>query len=314
MTGIDRAPTSGKRRTAARKVGRAAASAALLGASISLGCTSEGVSYSRDVAPLLARRCVPCHNSAAKGGRRDLEDPFTLDADSPGMFVATNDWNDADSAHAGHSLAYNVVPFHPEESFLMEKITNRSLLPENYDVATCTPLTLDRSVPLPPECVAFDEGGFMPAQQSFPAEQLAFLREWITDGADETEFYEKRLTYTPVNSPRPITVTVSQMFGDPTQYIAAPCGYCHYPGGPETPDFSNPFDPVTGMVNVSAHFRTDLKLIQPGSPDASLVVLKLQATEPSSEIGSPMPRNFEPLSSEQAALIARWIAEGAKRN
>jgi hypothetical protein len=272
--------------------------ATLLVASHLLACGSDGVSYSRDVAPLLAQRCVPCHNSQAKGGRRDLEDPFTLDADSPGMFVATNDWDDEGTAHAGQSLPYNVVPFHPEESFLIEKITNRNLLGENYDSAACVALATASTDPLPPECAPLNEGSFMPEQQSLSTDSLDAIRTWIMNGADEGVYQ----------------ATILPLLVSPIQYLATPCGTCHVTGGPETPDFTNAFDPVVGIVNVDAHFRSDMKLVKPGAPDESFLMLKLQATTGTSEIGSPMPRNFEPFSDEQTALIARWIAEGAKRN
>jgi hypothetical protein len=144
-------------------------------------------------------------------------------------------------------------------------------------------------------------GTFMPAQQgAVTPDRIAALRQWITDGAEDTEFFRS---------------TVAPIFGDPfSDFTPHPCGYCHYPGSPDSPDFTQPFDPVEGIVGVSARFRPDLKLVEPGNPDASFLVMKLEATEPSSEIGAPMPRNYEPLSETQAAIIERWIIEGARNN
>jgi hypothetical protein len=276
------------------------------GLGLACGNHEREVSYSRDIKPLFALRCVPCHNSAAQGGRRDLEDPFTLDDDSPGMFLAPNDWNEG--GHAGLSPEYNVVPYHPDESFLIEKISNTNLLPGTYDPVTCGPLVTDRSVPLPAECRSYDAGGFMPAQQTFPAEDIALIRQWISNGADEAG-YNAQVTLESGS-----TTSVSQLFGDPASYLAGPCAYCHYPGGPETPSFTQAFDPIVGIVNVAAHYRGDLKLVEPGNPDASFLVMKLEATQPGSTTGAPMPRNYEALDADQVALITRWIAEGAKDN
>jgi hypothetical protein len=293
---------------ASRPAGTLGVRVLLLMSSLVLACGNheEKVSYSRDIKPLFALRCVPCHNSAAQGGRRDLEDPFTLDEDSPGMFVATNDWDDG--PHAGQTPEYNVVPYHPEESFLLEKISNPHLLLDGYDPVRCTALAQDRSVPLPPECRALDAGAFMPAQQSFPEENLKLIRDWISAGADEAGFNAQ------ITTASGSTTSVAALFGDPSTYLASPCGYCHYPGGPETPSFTEAFDPVVGIVNVSAHYRGDLKLVDPGNPDDSFLIMKLEATGPGSATGAPMPRNYEALDADQVALITRWIAEGAKNN
>lgn len=283
------------------------ASSALLACGVLFACGDDkGVSYSRDIQPLLARRCVPCHNSAGKGGRRDLEDPFTLDDNSPGMFVATNDWYDPNAKQVPQ---YNVVPYHPEESFLLEKISNRDLLAENYDDARCAALAEDASIPLPAECRAYYAGSFMPLQQSLAREKIDAIRQWISDGASNDDSFQN---------------SIAPIFGDPSGYLAGPCGFCHYPGGPQTPDFTQAFDPVVGVVNVNAHFRADLELVAPGDPDDSFLVTKLETVLPTAsdippgdprlQIGASMPRNYEPLSDDQVALVARWIAEGAKNN
>ncbi|HVZ31811.1 MAG TPA: hypothetical protein VG963_05265 [Polyangiaceae bacterium] len=260
--------------------------------------------YSRDIKPLFDRHCVSCHNSAAQGGRPDLEDPITQDADSPGMFLAPNDWYDEKTKQVPPRI---VVPYDPDQSFLLEKISNRNLLPENYDDAKCVALAQDASTPLPPECRSYYAGSFMPLQQSVPLDQIAAIRQWIMDGANGDDSFQS---------------SVAPLFGDPTQYLAGPCGFCHYPGGPQTPDFTQPFDPVVGVVNVSAHFRADLELVTPGDPDHSFLMTKLETTLPTTsdippgdprlQVGAPMPRNYEPLSDDEVDLVRRWIAAGAK--
>jgi hypothetical protein len=115
-----------------------------------------------------------------------------------------------------------------------------------------------------------------------------------------------------------------------SRILAGSCDYCHYTGSPNPPDLSKMFDPDAGLINARAAFRTDIKLVVPGQPDASFLVMKIEghiidantgsapATDdpprPSSEIGSPMPRQYEPFSEAQVAVIRQWIAEGARNN
>jgi hypothetical protein len=75
-----------------------------------------------------------------------------------------------------------------------------------------------------------------------------------------------------------------------------------------------PFDPIEGIVNIPSSFRADLKLVEPGDPDASFLIQKLEATEFTSDVGAPMPRNFPALSADEVAIIERWIREGARNN
>jgi hypothetical protein len=262
----------------------------LLALPVALGCgdgedEGEAVSYERDVKPLFARRCVPCHHSANETGIVDIEDPFTQDVPA-GLVGSSNVWAEG---HPGHSPELNLVPFEPENSFVMMKITDRELLPGACDPATT------------PRCKTSDVGTFMPAQQGKMApESIAEIRQWITDGAEDTEFFRSR---------------VARLFGDPySDTNPHPCGYCHYPGGPDFPHFTQPFDPVEGIVNVDARFRPDLKLVEPGNPDDSFLIIKLEATELTSEFGAPMPRNYDLFSDEQVSTIERWIIEGARNN
>lgn len=258
----------------------------LLALPVALGCggEEEGVSYARDVKPLFARRCVPCHHSENQTNIVDIEDPFTQD-EPAGLVGSSNEWAEG---HPGYSPDLNLVPFEPELSFVMMKITDTDLLP-----GACDPSTT--------RCKTGDVGTFMPAQQGKMApERIADIRQWISDGAEDTEFFQ---------------TSVAPLFGDPySDTNPHPCGYCHYPGSPDSPHFTDPFDPVEGIVNVDARFRPDLKLVEPGNPDASFLIIKLEATELTSEFGAPMPRNYDLFSDEQVSIIEQWIIEGARNN
>ncbi len=53
-----------------------------------------------------------------------------------------------------------------------------------------------------------------------------------------------------------------------------------------------------------------VQLIEPGSPDDSFLVIKLEASDPRMA-GSPMPRNSPALSASEIQAIRDWIANGA---
>jgi hypothetical protein len=272
------------------------------------GCgDADGVSYKKQVQPLFARRCATCHHSDNTLGLVDIEDPFTQD-EPPGLVGSVNIWWD------GHreQLQYNVVAYEPDASFILKKITDLQLQPSFCDPAT-------------EECETEAAGFFMPpAPRRLRSEQIADIRQWITDGATDTPFFRSNVT---------------GIFGDPTPsgdycrevgsvHGCIMCTSCHYTDGPEPLDL---LDPRLGLLGpdglgASAAFRPDLKLVEPGNPDASFLVMKLEATalpasadlaeefEPSSLIGAPMPYGYSPLLPAQVELIRQWILEGARNN
>jgi hypothetical protein len=252
------------------------------------GCGDDdgGISYRKEVEPLFASRCTTCHHSSNQLLLVDIEDPFTQD-ETPGIVLGLNTWAEE---HPGFSAIYNVEPFGatPEASFILNKIAN----PELQASFPCNPRTED--------CLTELAGSFMPYELGplTPA-QIATVRQWITDGATESAYASN----------------VAPIFGDPSAEAGTgACSYCHYPGSPNRPDFSNVFDPVEGIVGVKAQFRRDLDLVAPGDPDNSFLVMKLEALTPSSAIGSPMPRAYQPFSATDVAKIRQWIAEGARNN
>jgi hypothetical protein len=66
------------------------------------------------------------------------------------------------------------------------------------------------------------------------------------------------------------------------------------------------------LVNQSSSQRSDLTLVTPGNPDASLMWLKVSSNSP--PVGSRMPLLGAPLSSSELATIRDWITQGAMNN
>lgn len=65
-------------------------------------------------------------------------------------------------------------------------------------------------------------------------------------------------------------------------------------------------------VNVASGERPGLLRINPGNPDNSYLVNKIEGA--SDIVGERMPRGRDPLSAEQINTIREWITEGAQDN
>ena len=255
------------------------------------GSGDDGPSYSRDVRPLLAQRCVACHHSG-DSGLVDIEDPFTPDLDSPGLINSRNSW----SIDANVSMpAYNLVPFQPEASFIMQKVTDRELTP-GCDASAAN-------------CKTDAVGFFMPpAPRRLSELKRAAVRLWIVTGAEDDDYYRSQ---------------VLPIFGDPQNRRRSECEEggmergcivcitCHYEGSPNPPDLTSPFDPLAGIVNVRSAYRSDLDLVEPGDPDQSFLLRKLDALGPTSEVGAPMPYGYRALAEHEVEVLRQWITIGA---
>jgi hypothetical protein len=250
---------------------RWAALAALASIALS-GCGGEednGVTYNDDVRPIFNRRCTTCHYSSTPIGV-DIQNPFDPER---GLVFAPNSWAQPD-AYPGLTDVQNVVPFEPENSFLMDKLTGD--LPDDGG------------------------GAAMPFQvRPLNAGEIATLEQWITDGAEDNTFFQQNV--------RPIFGSENS----PGEYFAGKCIFCHYSGSPNPLDLSNPFGP-NGLVNVPAVYRGDMVRVQPGSPDDSLLILKVRAVRPESDIGAQMPYSFTELTTSQIDTVRQWIVEGAR--
>jgi hypothetical protein len=244
------------------------------------GCGGEeddGITYADDVQPLFNRRCTTCHYSSTPIGV-DIQNPF---APERGLVNSVNSW---DVEHPEENLPErNVVAFEPENSFLMAKLTDE--LPVN----------------------GFG-GSPMPLQVSpVDAEELALLEQWVTEGAQDNALFR--------DSIRPIFGSESSAGA----YYGGKCIFCHYEGSPNPLDLSNPFGPnglvrmgPSGLVGVNARYRGDMVRVLPGDPEQSLLILKVRAEQPGSDIGAQMPYSYNPLTPSQVDVVRQWIVEGAR--
>ena len=144
------------------------------------------------------------------------------------------------------------------------------------------------------------EGNRMPwNNELLTPSEIAAVRQWITDGAKDDAFFADNVATT---------------FGDGTSLGTAggKCGYCHYPGTPQPPDLTHPFDPQTGVVNVTGTAGSG-KQMTPGDPGASLLMKKV---DPSldSPTGPRMPMQIAPLAQTSIDILKAWVLEGAKNN
>ena len=65
------------------------------------------------------------------------------------------------------------------------------------------------------------------------------------------------------------------------------------------------------LVGVESREVPDLLRVDPGNPDDSYLVIKIEGTDPRLT-GSRMPLNGQPLSADKIAVVREWIAGGAE--
>jgi len=66
------------------------------------------------------------------------------------------------------------------------------------------------------------------------------------------------------------------------------------------------------VVNVPSNERPELDRVEPGNPDRSYLIHKIEGR--SSIVGQRMPLGREPLSQEEINVLREWIANGAPEN
>lgn len=220
-----------------------------------------------DVAPIFAQRCTLCHYSG-NAIDVDIEDPFEPVS---GLVHRKNTWWEVYGEAGGPE--FNVVPFEPEQSFLLDKLRDPTRVADN--VGSAMPIIVE---PL-------------------SAAELAVVRDWIDAGA-EPERYQ---------------AAVFPIFGDGSRLgqRMGKCGYCHYAGTPFPPDLTQPFDPVVGLVGAPALFDPTLMRVEVGNADASFLVDKIELLEAEAGVGAPMPYPFDPLTDAELAVVRQWIVDGA---
>lgn len=213
---------------------------ALLGLLAAVGCKSDEVSFSRDVAPILEARCNVCHLATSKLGVDfgvDFTNPFDPEF---GIVGKSNTWA---APHANpedpvSDYEFIVDPFNPENSGLIAKVRDLDL----------NPAIDGNAMPF-----ALDELSFA---------ELSDVESWIAAGANDDETFEP----------------VATIFGTAIRFApelgAGRCTFCHYPDAPNGLDVLDVFDPVHGMVGVESRFGG--LIVDPGNPDTSVLMKRLR--------------------------------------
>lgn len=89
---------------------------------------------------------------------------------------------------------------------------------------------------------------------------------------------------------------------------------CHRgPASPEGLDLSagNAYE---NLVGVASEQVPELDRVDPGNPDDSYLIIKLEGGDRMADGSARMPRGREPLPEDQIDLIRTWIEKGAPRD
>jgi hypothetical protein len=92
------------------------------------------------------------------------------------------------------------------------------------------------------------------------------------------------------------------------------CTYCHFRGSVVPFQFQDPFDPVTGIVNVRGDWlEADHPiLVVPGRPEQSFLMDKLRGNDLDEHTeGSKMPLSMPLPTEAEVAAVRTWIEAGA---
>lgn len=201
------------------------------------GCKSDsGVSYARDVAPILEQRCNVCHHAASRLGI-DFSNPFDSET---GIVRRPNTWFEPhmDAQGNEHQSDYEFIvdPFVPENSALVAKVREVSAYSD-------------------------DEGNPMPyVLDALSEEELEDVEAWIAAGANDDETFE------------PVKDIFGRAISNGGQ--GGRCTFCHYPDAPNGLNVLDVFDPVEGMVGVESTFGG--VIVDPGNPDGSVLMKRLR--------------------------------------
>ena len=65
------------------------------------------------------------------------------------------------------------------------------------------------------------------------------------------------------------------------------------------------------LVGVPSVWNSSLDRVEPGNPDDSFLIIKLEGDDPRMQ-GQRMPQGRPPLSSEEIGVVRDWIAGGAE--
>jgi len=88
------------------------------------------------------------------------------------------------------------------------------------------------------------------------------------------------------------------------------CAVCHFPGGTGPMPLHNETASYDSLVNAGYSFTCAVPRVDPGNPDGSCIVYKIEGLDLAS--GNRMPPPPAPtLSQEEIEAIRQWIADGA---
>jgi hypothetical protein len=177
-----------------------------------------------------------------------------------------------------HASPYAVIvkPGAPDDSFLIYKVS-----------ADPDPATFDVT----------NNGSPMPLQiPRATSDELTNIKQWISDGAKNDAFF---------------TDKVAPFFGTQVTQTSrsGKCTFCHYPMSPTGLNVLDVFNTETGLVGAKSALSKK-KRVEPGSPDSSFLVEKLESEMPSA--GSQMPLHNPRLTTKQVDTLRTWIELGAK--
>jgi hypothetical protein len=297
---------------------RPSASCAAALALLLAGCgEDEGLTYQDEVRPIFAQGCTICHNTNRPTGV-NIANPF---APNEGLVNSDNSVYHEQCTLMGNQAACSlpskdVDPGNPDNSMVLAKVDWDSSNPGSCSIKArgggdCMPLQI---APLsrPATDPLIDDG--------LADTEVEKIIKWVRDGANNDEYFWAEVQ--PIFGDQDDLVPGEDRDGDG---IAGPgkCSYCHYEGTPNPPELSAPgtarntgvFKPAPlGLVNVLSYNRARDYRVEPRNPEASVLIGKIIATEPNSDVGAPMPYSFPSLSDAQRETLRAWIADGAPNN
>lgn len=108
-----------------------------------------------------------------------------------------------------------------------------------------------------------------------------------------------------------LTPTLSSL---QSEIFSQKCIGCHNGGGTRLPGLMNLTDgnAYASLVGVTSIERPDLQRVNPGDPENSYIVHKLEGR--AGIVGVRMPLTGTPLTDGQMLVIKRWIELGAPNN
>ena len=328
-------PKNQKRRVPGRLSLTLLAGVTWLASGAGLGCgeAETGLTYRKNVRPIFSQRCTICHRPGGPSGI-DIQNPFSTDG---GLVVTKNGFK---VKHPELNVPEdNVLAGDPDNSFLIYKIDDSMRLPPDPDgdgpleppAGSHMPLTVPPldyvqvhvieewvKAGAPKPGVMFQDPG-APASPLVPA--TADQDEIPARAAIAPQMRSFGVDIQPIiGTQDDLNRTLSETGGVCTPSatkVCARCIYCHYEDGPNPPDLTDVFDAETGLVGAQARYRLDMKRVDPGHPENSLLIQKIHYENFTSGIarsdyGAKMPYSFDPISRTQVETVRQWIQEGAK--